>query len=104
MMICPTQRMGATTVEIKSSHVAMVYHPKEVTNLIETAAQAVKGTSQHVLKVSKPGMHMHSWPYDEFNLRAAISAWGFPGTARQGKCGPAEIVVLSTYDHSHRPG
>jgi pimeloyl-ACP methyl ester carboxylesterase len=38
------QRMGATMVEIKSTHVAMVSHPKEVTKLIETAAQAVKVT------------------------------------------------------------
>jgi len=38
------QRMGATIVEIKSSHVAMVSHPKDVTKLIETAAQAVKVT------------------------------------------------------------
>ena len=32
------QRMGATTVEIPSSHVAMVSHPAEVAELIETAA------------------------------------------------------------------
>ncbi len=38
------QRMGATTVEIKSSHVAMASHPKDVTKLIKTAAQAVKVT------------------------------------------------------------
>jgi pimeloyl-ACP methyl ester carboxylesterase len=38
------QRMGATTVEIKSSHVTMVSHPKDVTKLIETAAQSVKVT------------------------------------------------------------
>ncbi len=38
------QRMGATTVEVKSSHVAMVSHPKDVTKLIETAAKAVKVT------------------------------------------------------------
>ena len=31
-------RMGATTVEIPSSHVAMVSHPDEVTELIEKAA------------------------------------------------------------------
>jgi pimeloyl-ACP methyl ester carboxylesterase len=35
-------RMGATTVEIPSGHVAMVSHPDEVTELIETAAQAVQ--------------------------------------------------------------
>jgi pimeloyl-ACP methyl ester carboxylesterase len=35
------QRMGATTVEIASSHVAMVSHPDDVVALIETAAQAV---------------------------------------------------------------
>ncbi len=34
-------RMGATTIEIPSSHVAMVSHPKEVVGLIEKAAEAV---------------------------------------------------------------
>jgi pimeloyl-ACP methyl ester carboxylesterase len=34
-------RMGATTVEIPSSHVAMVSHPDEVARLIEAAAAAV---------------------------------------------------------------
>jgi pimeloyl-ACP methyl ester carboxylesterase len=35
------QRMGATTVEIPSSHVAMVSHPAEVADLVEKAAAAV---------------------------------------------------------------
>jgi pimeloyl-ACP methyl ester carboxylesterase len=35
------QRMGATTVEVASGHVAMVSHPKEVVKLIKDAAQAV---------------------------------------------------------------
>jgi pimeloyl-ACP methyl ester carboxylesterase len=34
-------RMGATTIEVPSSHVAMVSHPDDVTRLIETAAEAV---------------------------------------------------------------
>ncbi len=34
-------RMGASTVEIPSSHVAMLSHPHEVADLIETAANAV---------------------------------------------------------------
>ncbi len=34
-------RMGATTIELPSSHVAMVSHPKEVAGLIEKAAEAV---------------------------------------------------------------
>jgi pimeloyl-ACP methyl ester carboxylesterase len=34
-------RMGATTVEIPSSHVAMVSHPAEVAELVEKAAEAV---------------------------------------------------------------
>ena len=38
-------RMGATTVEIPSSHVAMVSHPSEVAQLIGTAAKAVTGPS-----------------------------------------------------------
>jgi pimeloyl-ACP methyl ester carboxylesterase len=33
-------RMGATTIEIPSSHVAMVSHPDEVARLITTAAEA----------------------------------------------------------------
>ena len=35
------KRMGATTVEITTNHVAMVSHPDDVLQLIETAAQAV---------------------------------------------------------------
>jgi pimeloyl-ACP methyl ester carboxylesterase len=35
-------RMGATTVEIPSSHVAMVSHPVEVADLVEKAADAVR--------------------------------------------------------------
>src|SRR5579864_3772946 len=38
-------RMGATTVEIPSSHVAMVSHPTEVAQLIEKAAEAVGATA-----------------------------------------------------------
>ncbi len=34
-------RMGATAIEVPSSHVAMVSHPDEVARLIESAAQAV---------------------------------------------------------------
>jgi pimeloyl-ACP methyl ester carboxylesterase len=34
-------RMGATTIELASSHVAMVSHPDEVAQFVETAAQAV---------------------------------------------------------------
>ncbi|MBI1256972.1 MAG: alpha/beta fold hydrolase [Chloroflexi bacterium] len=35
------QRMGATTVEVESGHVAMVSHPDEVAKLIESAAESV---------------------------------------------------------------
>jgi pimeloyl-ACP methyl ester carboxylesterase len=35
------QRMGATTVELPSSHVAMVSHPAEVAELVESAAASV---------------------------------------------------------------
>ncbi|MDQ1541046.1 MAG: hypothetical protein QOH29_1772 [Actinomycetota bacterium] len=38
-------RMGATTIEIPSSHVPMVSHPDDVSRLIETAADAVQATS-----------------------------------------------------------
>jgi len=35
------KRMGATVVEIPSSHVAMVSHPRDVVQLTETAAKAI---------------------------------------------------------------
>ncbi len=38
-------RMGATTIEVPSSHVAMVSHPDEVAQLIETAAMAGQSRS-----------------------------------------------------------
>ena len=38
-------RMGATTVEVATNHVAMVSHPDEVLQLIRTAAQAVPTTT-----------------------------------------------------------
>ena len=38
-------RMGATTVEIPASHVAMVSHPGDVAQLIEAAAEAVPAAS-----------------------------------------------------------
>jgi hypothetical protein len=38
-------RMGATTVEIPSSHLAIVSHPSEVAELIEKAANAVTAAS-----------------------------------------------------------
>ncbi len=39
------QRMGATTVEVATNHVAMVSHPDDVVQLIETAAKAVQASS-----------------------------------------------------------
>ena len=35
------QRMGATTVEVDSSHVVMISHPDEVTALIASAVDGV---------------------------------------------------------------
>ena len=37
------KRMGATTIEVPSSHVAMVSHPKDVIRLIEMATDGVNG-------------------------------------------------------------
>lgn len=39
------RRTGAETVEVASSHVAMVSHPHTVVRLIEAAADATAGTS-----------------------------------------------------------
>src|SRR6202020_367689 len=36
------QRMGATTIEVASNHVAMVSHPDQVVELIETAARTLE--------------------------------------------------------------
>ena len=35
-------RMGATTIEVQSGHLAMLSHPDEVARLIETAAKAIQ--------------------------------------------------------------
>jgi pimeloyl-ACP methyl ester carboxylesterase len=40
------KRMGAETIEVASSHVAMVSHPDVVVDLIETAAKHVAGTQE----------------------------------------------------------
>jgi pimeloyl-ACP methyl ester carboxylesterase len=37
-------RMGATTVEVATNHVAMVSHPDEVVQLIRAAAEALGDT------------------------------------------------------------
>jgi hypothetical protein len=37
--------MGATTVELKSSHVPMLSHPKQVLDVIQAAAAAVQRTT-----------------------------------------------------------
>jgi hypothetical protein len=37
--------MGATTVEVSASHVAMVSHPDEVAGLIERATESVGATA-----------------------------------------------------------
>jgi pimeloyl-ACP methyl ester carboxylesterase len=41
------QRMGATTVEVPSSHLAMVSHPAEVVKLIKAGADAAGSGSNH---------------------------------------------------------
>jgi len=38
-------RMGATTVEVSTNHVAMVSHPDEVLQLISTAVEAVRAAN-----------------------------------------------------------
>jgi pimeloyl-ACP methyl ester carboxylesterase len=47
------QRMGATTVEVASSHVAMVSHPDDVVMLIEGAAEAYQGSGTTLAATSK---------------------------------------------------
>ena len=42
------KRMGATTIEVASNHVAMVSHPDEVVELIVTAARALAVTAEAV--------------------------------------------------------
>ena len=56
-------RMGATTVEIPSSHVAMVSHPGEVAQLIKTAAEAVPAASLD--RLTARGMHRARAPSDQ---------------------------------------
>ncbi len=39
------RRTGATTIEVSTNHVAMVSHPDEVVQLVETAAEAFQSAS-----------------------------------------------------------
>jgi hypothetical protein len=41
-------RMGATTTEVPTNHVAMVSHPGEVVTMIETAAAAMPVAAWHL--------------------------------------------------------
>jgi pimeloyl-ACP methyl ester carboxylesterase len=41
------KRMGATTIEIAASHVSFISHPREVADVIETAAGGRSGRSLH---------------------------------------------------------
>jgi pimeloyl-ACP methyl ester carboxylesterase len=38
------RRMGATVIEVPSSHLPFVSHPRDVVKLIETAAEAILAT------------------------------------------------------------
>ena len=49
------KRMGATTVEVSSGHVAMVSHPEDVIRLTETAVQALVGDTE-----PRQGLTSHS--------------------------------------------
>jgi pimeloyl-ACP methyl ester carboxylesterase len=46
------QRMGARTVEVPSSHLAMVSHPGEVVKLIEAAADAARSASDQPASIA----------------------------------------------------
>ena len=48
------QRMGASTVELDSSHVVMLSHPDEVAALIVAAVDTVQGSSSHVDSAPEP--------------------------------------------------
>ena len=43
------QRMGATTVEVATNHVAMVSHPDDVAQLVKTAAETLAATKAAVV-------------------------------------------------------
>lgn len=45
LMAFPAARMGATTVEISTNHVAMVPRPDEVLQLIRSTVEAVAGVT-----------------------------------------------------------
>ena len=53
-------RMGATTVEIPTSHVAMVSHPDDVVQLIETAAEGQQSCACRALRLTNIWMGSRS--------------------------------------------
>ena len=82
-------RMGATTVEVRSGHLAMVSHPDAVVELTETAAEAalaVNAVSWNTTPIpgSGPGEHLDSGARRGFE--GGRSAW--VGPARRPRASP----------------
>ena len=65
------QRMGATTVEVATSHVAMVSHPDDVVELIETAAAAVPADGDVGLRAPGKIQAMASYSVNERGVERA---------------------------------
>src|SRR5690348_12587418 len=63
------KRMGATTVEVPTNHVAMVSHPEDVVQLIETAAQGHVGYAQDIKPLFRPR--------DRQSMRFAFDLWSY---------------------------
>jgi pimeloyl-ACP methyl ester carboxylesterase len=63
------RRMGATTVEVPTNHVAMVSHPEDVVQLIETAAQGQVGYEQDIKPLFRPR--------DRQSMRFAFDLWSY---------------------------
>src|SRR2546422_750306 len=61
------KRMGATTVEMKSSHVPMLSHPKQVLDVIRTAAAAVQRSAARQGASTTPT----AWP----KLTQSLTQW-----------------------------
>ena len=75
-------RMGAITVEVASSHVAMVSHPDEVAQLIKTAAEAVQAAS-------------HDTPTGRLPGSPPTSNWPSPLCSPHGRCSMGEPSLSS---------
>ncbi len=91
------KRMGATTVEVAASHVAMVSHPDAVVELIEQAAEACRPSTERVRKAIMVRNARPMTAYSEAANRFVSSPSGIDYAYRDVGDGAVPVVLLQHF-------